>query len=525
MGITVKNNKPMIKVLSDKIVMPPEPYKRPTDWLPIPQFDSENKDEIYILNGVGLNCLNQIYFKLTVSDVTNATIDWGDGQTTIITSTSQTTYNHKYNYEDLPDSSYTEHNQTKQALIHITTNRGKITYFSTAGIQYKYTNADGKTINYNENISTDIYEINADVQESKVYCSGTYYQTRQLPKKLEIFDWKGAITNTSMQYMFYSCDTLQSIPQLDTSNVTDMQYMFAGCNSLRLIPQLDTSKVTSMINMFGNCYSLLTIPQLDTSKVTSMGYMFYFCNSLQSIPQLDTSSVTNMNNMFDTCIVLKSISQLDTRNVTSMNGMFKSCNTLCLVPQLNTSKVINIAGIFNYCYNLSFIPELDVTSANRLDINTYDYSLVNFKLFNAGAVNQQSMSINLTDSTMMTKQQLVDLFNSVCPNTVSGNTRTIQIGTTLQGYLADCYVKDSGSVYTAILPTSDTTVDTSKTYYTYNEVTGEYIQFTGTTFEQDVFYYELKTATWNRYDICESTDEGAMLTLDFMRNIKNWTVS
>ena len=152
-------------------------------------------------------------------------------------------------------------------------------------------------------------------------------------------------------------------------------------------------------------------------------------------------------------------------------------------------------------------------------------SLTNPIVYNAGASSQQSIVLsNFSNCAMMTKQQIVDLINSICPNTVSGHTRTIQLGTTLQGYLANCYVKDSGTKYTVILATSDTIKEAGATYYTYNKVTGEYTEYTG-ELEAGKQYQKLITATWNKYVICESTDEGAMLTLDWARNIKNWTVS
>ena len=450
MGITLRNGKPITKVLSDKVTIPPEPYHRPDDWLPIPEMDG-SLDEIYILNGVGLNCLNQIYFVLTVNQP--ATIDWGDGTTTEINTTSQTTYNHKYSYEDIPDSSWTEHNQTKQVLIYISAPRGsvKLAQLQTA---YYYTNSDGVRAQYDVDSSTDIYQISADVESCEAHCSRDRHSEEPQHKNLEVFDWKGELTNTSMSYMFIACSSLQSIPQLDTSKVTDMSYMFIACYSLQSIPQLDTSNVTSMSSMFSYCSSLQSIPQLDTSKVTDMSSMFSSCYSLQSIPQLDTSKVTDMSYMF------------------------------------------------SYCS-----------------------SLTNPTAYNAGAASQSSITLsNLSNSTMMTKQQIIDLINSICPNTVSGHTRTIQLGTTLQGYLANCYVKDSGTKYTVILATSDTTREAGATYYTYNKVTGEYTEYTG-ELEAGKNYQKLITATWNKYVICESTDEGAMLALDWTRNIKNWTVS
>ena len=378
MGITLRNGKPITKVLSDKVTIPPEPYHRPDDWLPIPEMDG-SLDEIYILNGVGLNCLNQIYFVLTVNQP--ATIDWGDGTTTEINTTSQTTYNHKYSYEDIPDSSWTEHNQTKQVLIYISAPRGsvKLAQLQTA---YYYTNSDGVRAQYDVDSSTDIYQISADVESCEAHCSRDRHSEEPQHKNLEVFDWKGELTNTSMSYMFIACSSLQSIPQLDTSKVTDMSYMFSYCSSL-----------------------------------------------------------------------------------------------------------------------------------------------TNPTAYNAGAASQSSITLsNLSNSTMMTKQQIIDLINSICPNTVSGHTRTIQLGTTLQGYLANCYVKDSGTKYTVILATSDTTREAGATYYTYNKVTGEYTEYTG-ELEAGKNYQKLITATWNKYVICESTDEGAMLALDWTRNIKNWTVS
>ena len=86
-----------------------------------------------------------------------------------------------------------------------------------------------------------------------------------------------------MSSMFYSCNSLETIPSLDTSNVTNMGYMFQNCNSLKTIPLLDTSNVTNMSSMFRNCRLLTSIPVLNTSNVTNMSNMFYSCSSLETI--------------------------------------------------------------------------------------------------------------------------------------------------------------------------------------------------------------------------------------------------
>lgn len=78
-----------------------------------------------------------------------------------------------------------------------------------------------------------------------------------------------------------------------TSSVNNMQYMFYQCSSLTSIPKLNTSKVTNMNSMFISCSKLTTIPQFDTSKVTNMTNMFYDCSSLESI--LMTGMSVNFN--------------------------------------------------------------------------------------------------------------------------------------------------------------------------------------------------------------------------------------
>ena len=84
---------------------------------------------------------------------------------------------------------------------------------------------------------------------------------------------------------------LQTIPQLDTSNVTNMYLMFSNCQKLQAIPMMDTSNTTDMRNMFSSCIKIQTIPQLDTSNATMMSNMFSSCSSLVSMPSLDVRSL------------------------------------------------------------------------------------------------------------------------------------------------------------------------------------------------------------------------------------------
>ena len=107
--------------------------------------------------------------------------------------------------------------------------------------------------------------------------------------------------------MFYNCQSLTSIPALDTSQVTNMYGLFAYCSSLVSVPDMDTGQVTDMEYMFYDCSSLVSVPELDTSQVTGMGSMFEGCSSLTTIPALDTGQVTNTGFMFLGCTSLESV--------------------------------------------------------------------------------------------------------------------------------------------------------------------------------------------------------------------------
>ena len=117
----------------------------------------------------------------------------------------------------------------------------------------------------------------------------------------EVPEWVDFEGVTDMSNMFNSCNNLQTIPLINTSNVTNMSNMFSKCNNLQTIPLIDTSNVTNMSNMFSNCNNLQTIPLLNTSNVTNMSNMFYDfggIKTLVSLPKFNCQKVTDMYRYF-----------------------------------------------------------------------------------------------------------------------------------------------------------------------------------------------------------------------------------
>ena len=98
-----------------------------------------------------------------------------------------------------------------------------------------------------------------------------------------------------MSYMFYECEHLPNISQLDTSNVINMSYMFFRCHNLPNISQWNTSNVINMSYMFSCCENIPDISQWNTSNATNMVSIFSGCTNLPKISQWNTSNTNNFN--------------------------------------------------------------------------------------------------------------------------------------------------------------------------------------------------------------------------------------
>lgn len=57
-------------------------------------------------------------------------------------------------------------------------------------------------------------------------------------------------------FALYKCINLETVPQLNTSNVTMFSQMFNGCTNLANVPVFDTTNVMFMANMFVDCPNL-----------------------------------------------------------------------------------------------------------------------------------------------------------------------------------------------------------------------------------------------------------------------------
>ena len=178
----------------------------------------------------------------------------------------------------------------------------------------------------------------------------------------------GQVGWQTLERAFKYCDNMTSFTSgvTDTSSVTNVFEMFYACSDMTScdVSNFDTSSVTTMGGMFRYCYDVtsLDISSFDTSSVTNMNGTFWSCRSLTSldVSNFDTSSVTNMYYMFLSCSSLTSldISNFDTSSVTTMGGMFYRCSSLTDVVGVENFDIegINTVSGFQFFMTLVTLP-------------------------------------------------------------------------------------------------------------------------------------------------------------------------
>ncbi len=244
---------------------------------------------------------NKIKLPLLITGTYNFTVNWGDGNTDLITSWNQSQVTHTYGTIGTYEISITgtcngwSFNNDGDIL--------KLLSILSWGVLIPKSELNGGQFygcsNLNLNAVSDVLNLTGITNFTSFFNDCSSITTVNF-----IDDWNvSGITN--MALMFSGCSNFnQSLNSWDVSNVTEMYYMFIYCSLFNgNISNWNTVNVISMNAMFGGCSNFnQSLNSWDIGIVTDMGSMFALCaNFNQPLNDWDVSSVYNMQAMFSGC--------------------------------------------------------------------------------------------------------------------------------------------------------------------------------------------------------------------------------
>ncbi len=294
----------------------------------------------------------------------NATIDWGDGDTTIVNTAGD--IQHTY----------------ASAGTYTVTITGTVTHFGNGGDYLgndklnQVLSWDGLGLTSLEDAFYDCYNL-IDVPDylpsTVTNLSGMFYYCDFFDDP-DISNWD--VSNvTDMSYMFDNAKSFnQDISGWNVSNVTNMEYMFHNANSFNQnIGNWDVSNVTNMYGMFSYATTFnQDIGNWDVSSVNNMSFMFEGASSFnQNIGNWDVSNVLDMTGMFlDATAFNQDISNWDVSNVKSMGYMF--CGARYFNQDIGNWNVSNVTDMR---YMFASITQ-DIHNEFNQDISNWNVSKV-----------------------------------------------------------------------------------------------------------------------------------------------------
>lgn len=204
---------------------------------------------------------------------------------------------------------------------------------------------------------------------------------------------------------FTVAKSLTQIGNIDTSNVTSMYQGFKDCSLLTEIPQgMDLSNVENTSQMFQGCKALKEVTMPSMEKVTNMSYMFTDCQQMTKFEIGATPKATNMSYMLQGCYNLKEVYFTDTSAVTTMEYMLHSTGSITTISEIQAERCSNIR-------NISFGSLLTSFGGLRNLGKAYTRTTQNYNYY----------TFNLSSSTQLTHDNLIDIINKLYDLNISYN--------------------------------------------------------------------------------------------------------
>jgi len=211
-------------------------------------------------------------------------------------------------------------------------------------------------------------------------------------KIMQVKQW-GILSLISSVGIFNGCAnlTITATDTLDTSALTTMASFFQGCASITTVPNMnlwDVSNVTSLASCFLNCTNFnQSLNSWNVSNVTNLSLTFRGCSNFNgNIASWNVSNATSMSNMFLNAFAFnQNIGSWNVSSVTNMSDMFNAASVFNQnIGSWNVSSVTNMSTMFRNAF------------AFNQNIGSWNVSNVtNFANFMLGKTNLNYSAANL----------------------------------------------------------------------------------------------------------------------------------
>jgi hypothetical protein len=392
------------------------PWTRPVDWPTI----TDTAGEVQFLvtdTGLATYAISTAFTRTASQDLI---IDWGDGTTSTVSTTSATTTQHTYTVGTGTPCSrgYTTFTiRIYGSAAGVTINTARFLILTTAinnSIPYPLNTIGVLEAYYGDGV--DISSFAEYFQGSQ----GTLLNSQGIFSMLEYCKLPVSMPNTtSFANAFDYCYALAKVVMPTSApNLTSFGLTFRNCVNLEsLTLPSNATAITNISNICNGCVRLTSVT-LPTSLnlVTDASQAFLTCRLLNTISLPAMDLCTTYSSMFANCASLanfKMTSWTSTSQVITTNSMFSSCFSLqaFTIPNPVAGTSFSMLNMFVTCSSL-----LQITFPTNW--NTADLSNAFQNCYNLITVTFPS-SMNLLATLTSTFSSCLSLQNVTLPTTVA----------------------------------------------------------------------------------------------------------